>query len=728
MAKATKGSVGVSSLAASNGFAVASTAPPIKKSFVMMAPDMPEPRQKGGDDGMTLYKSIVNILNGGREDSVERLAFETDPQLVNQFQSVYRAKLRLVPDVLLKRIMIQDDLVASIVRARETQMSAFGRPRPDRFSTGYVIEPRVGIVDKMTPEEKQTLEVRIEGAVRKFETCGSNEGLDREDFMSFSQYLMMSARNAVGLGRIATEIIWTKTARDSEEKKFHSFRPTDAGTIYKATKQKQAAEAVRKQALAILKQITNKKLIEEKKFFDDEYAWIQVIDGQPRQALRSDEMAVHTFFPVADVELDGYPVTPIDTMMSAITTHINITTSNRLYFQSGRATRGMLLFKSDDIDEHALARIKQQFNASINNVNNSYRMPVFAVGSGDEITWEPIDNSSRDTEFQYLTDMNARVILSAFQMSPDELPGWSYLSRGTNNQALSESNNEYRLEAARDLGIRPLLANFEDFVNSVLFPLIDPDLAKICRLKFKGLDADTEEKESVRLQQDMPVHMTYDQVLQKVEKKPIGRAMGGEFPLNPQFQDVLDKYFTVGQILEFFMGVEGASKDPKLAYFRDPFWFQYQQLLLQQQQLQMQQQQAQMQQAAAQQQAAGTGGPGAEQAEGSGVDVEGSPGGGDDQQPGGKKDKTPYGRADDDQQAQAQQKAGAEASAGQDLTRSIDQAIAILTKSESHLPLSKRKLLAQSRKTLDHFRIGLENDAREATKEIVALAEKHVRP
>lgn len=28
------------------------------------------------------------------------------------------------------------------------------------------------------------------------------------------------------------------------------------------------------------------------------------------------------------------------------------------------------------------------------------------------------------TEFQYLSDTNARVILSAFQMSPEELPGY----------------------------------------------------------------------------------------------------------------------------------------------------------------------------------------------------------------------------------------------------------------------------------------------------------------
>jgi hypothetical protein len=275
---------------------------------------------------------------------------------------------------------------------------------------------------------------------------------------------------------------------------------------------------------------------------NDEYDWVQVIENQPRQVFTEDELVVHNFYPVLDVEMDGYPVTPIDTMINAVTTHMNITKHNQIYFQTGRATRGMLVFRSDDVDENTLARVKQQFQASINSVNNAWRMPVFAVSSNDEISWEPIDNSSRDAEFQYLTDMNARVILSAFQMSPDELPGWSYLSKGTNNQALSESNNEYRLEAARDLGIRPLLQQFEDFINRVLFPLIDPNSGEALSAEARRARRRHRGKGERPLQQDTPVHMTYDWIMEKVEKKPMGKSMGGEFPLNPQFQAVLDKY------------------------------------------------------------------------------------------------------------------------------------------------------------------------------------------
>jgi hypothetical protein len=632
----------------------------------------------------TLEKSLQGILNGGKR-SIERLAFETDPSHSN-FNTIFKPKVRGVPDTFLKRIAIQDDLVAAIVRAREMQIGSFGRPRPTRFSTGYDIEPNAGVLDKMTDAQKEELHRRIELAIYRFSTCGDTDGLTKKEQMSFAQYLQMSARNAVILGRIATEVIRVPNVHGSDER-FHHFRPVDVGTIYHAAPQRDAQQQIREQARRLLEQIKDRQ-IEPERFVNDEYAWIQVIENTPREAFTEEELLVYTFDQILDVESDGYPITPIDTMINAVTTHLNITKHNQIYFQTGRASRGMLVFRSDDVDENTLARVKQQFQASINSVNNAWRMPVFAVSTDDEITWEPIDNSSRDMEFQYLTDMNARVILSAFLMSPDELPGWAYLSRGTSNQALSESNNEYRLEAARDIGIRPLLMKFEDFVNHALFPLIDAQLAKLCRFKLVGLDADTEEKESIRLQQDMPVHMTYNEVMQKVEKKPIPKQFGGDFPLNPQLQSIMDKYVPVGLIMEHFLGMEGASKDPDLQYRRDPFYFQQLQLKLQSQQA-----------AAAPAPApGGGGGPPDKDGEGSGDD-----GGSDDDSapaPGG----------------------------GTDLSRSIDQAMTLLTKNENQLPLSKRKLLAMHRRTLDRFQLGMENDLRVATRDIVDLAERHLRP
>lgn len=671
-----------------------------------------ELKRTAADSGPpSLMKSVMNALG---KDEVVRLAFEADPSQLNQFSTLYKGKLRLIPDKILKRIAIQDDLVASIVQARQNQMSAFGRPRPDRFSTGFVIElrtdanERIEAIDDLEERKKFQDEVqsRIDKVTKRLMTCGDPDVLGEDDTLNFPEYISESIRNAIVVGRLATEVIWTDGV--DKKKTFSCFRVIDAGTIYRAAPQHAAAEQVRREARVLLEQIKNKKLIPER-YENDEYSWVQVIESRPIQAFTSKECLVHNFYRVPDIELDGYPVTPIDTMISAVTTHINITTHNKLYFQSGRAARGMLVIKSDDVDESVISRIRQQFNASINSVQNAWRMPVFGIGTEDDISWQPIDQGGRDMEFQYLMDMNARVILSAFQMSPEELPGWSYLSRGTNNQSMSEGNNEYKMEAARDLGIRPLLSRFEDFLNTHILPLFDENLAEMCVLKLVGLDAETAEKESVRIQQDMPVHMTYNEVLKKVNKKPIAKMLGGDFPINPAIQATLDKYVTVGVIMEKFFGMKDASKDPQFAYIRDPFWFQMQQMVQAQQQAQQQQQQAQQQQQG--------GAPGGDPSGGGG----GAPQAGGDEQ---SDPSAPPPQQTENQKTQAVQEASASPAGGQDLTRSIDLALDALSKSEKQLPPSKRRLLNQHKKLVQHAMDGFEDDSEDFLKDILDVAEK----
>ena len=675
-------------------------------------------KQAKDEEKPTLEKAIMKSLN--QQGEVERLAFEVDPLNSNRYASIYKMKTRLIPDKMLKRIAIQDDLVAAIIQARQNQMSAFGRPRPDRFSTGFIIEPRQYALEQLEkikdPEEKKVakdeMQRRIAATTKRIMSCG-DDGLDLggvQDKLTFPQYISMSIRNAVLLGRLATEVL-NKKGLDGNPV-FAGIRVIDAATIYRAEPQQEAAEQVRRTAARLMSQIKNEK-IDPQRFERDEYAWIQVIDDRPVQAFTDKECLVHNFFPVPDIELDGYPVTPIDTVISAVTTHINITTHNKVYFQSGRATRGMLVIKSDDVDETIIQRVRQQFNAQINSVQNAWRMPVFGVGQQDEIQWQPIDASGggRDMEFQYLTDMNARVIMSAFMMSPEELPGWSYLSRGTNNQSMSEGNNEYKLEAARDLGIRPLLAQFEDFLNQEILPLFDKGLSESCALKLVGLDSETAEKESVRIQQDMPVHMTFDEVLEKVEKKAIGKRLGGEYPLNPQYQAVLDKFVPVGFQLENFFGVEGAAQDEQWNYVRDPFWFQKQQLIQAQQQAQAQ---AQQQQAQAQQQQQGGGDPNAQQQQ------QGAP---QEQSPTGEAAKPSQGQnATENQKSQAV--AESSASAPSDLTRSIDQAIGLLSKSEAQLPPSKRLLLTKQKRLIAEFLKHSDDMMKASQKDILEIAEK----
>ena len=566
-----------------------------------------------------------------------RMAFTVDPSLAHGGENfLYKQKYNLTPNHVIKRITGPngDDLVNQILQARANHISSFGRPRTSRFSIGFEFE-QIHQSEELSDEKLERQQEELEKLKEILWNCGYR-GLIEEWSPNMSQFMKMITKDALRFGRFAVEFI-PNTDPDVEAK-YHSFRAVDAGTIYRLIPQRSNDETKRQQALMELQRLSN-VTIDESKYLNDDYKWAQVINGKVHQTFTEEELVVYDVYPSADVEYNGYPLTPIDQTLNAITTHIHITLHNRLYFENGRAARGMLVFNSDEMDESTIQKIKLQFYQSINSVQNSWRMPVFGLGLEDKLTWQPIDNSGRDKEFQFLSDDVARVILGAFQMSPEELPGYAHLARGSNSQTLSESDNEYKLTAARDVGLRPLLYDFQDFFNKYVIPRFNVKLSKTWQLVFAGLEQDTPEKESTRLQQDMALHMTYDEVLKSVEKDPIGDKLGGDFPLNQTWQQSVAPYLTVGMIMENFFGVKGATKDPRYNYIRDPFYFQSQQLLIQKAQAAMQASMMQMQAATGTGQEQGGGEGGGDEGGGDSGGEEESEGG----EEGGEEEEGPQG-------------------------------------------------------------------------------------
>lgn len=521
-----------------------------------------------------LVKHAMGSANKQRK--VPRLAVTEDPRQRDHYAGIYKLKRKLLPDSVIKQIRTGNFLIAAILRARGNAMSMFGHIRKDRHDLGLDIVVKEEFQKVIEPEQMVKIQERMDKTLKILLNCGYTEDLDEKEKMTLPEFMDLQTRNGLSFGRHATEIVYS----DDENKEFHRFRPVDAGTIYHAVKNGDAAEAVRRQSIRLLQDMTGVKIdtdILEK----DKYDWVQVVEGFPRQAFTPEEMIVYTLYPSTDVEHNGYPVTPLDTIITAVTTHSSIEIYNKLYFQNGRAAKGMLVIQSDEIDQSVIEDVKQQFNASINNVENSFRVPIFGVSKEDNVEWVSTMPNKKDGEFEYLFDQTTRNILAAFNMSPDELPGFTHLSRGTNQQGLSEANNEWKLTAARDTGIRPLINHWENFLNNKIFPMIDPELSQVCDVVLAGFDAETREKESQRLQTDMPIHMTYDEVMEEVDKEQVGPSMGGNIPFNEAYRMALDTYNTVGEVEGFFLDVPGAVVDPMLNYKRDQFFFQWLETLAQ---------------------------------------------------------------------------------------------------------------------------------------------------
>jgi hypothetical protein len=664
----------------------------------MIGPDIIEQLEKGERDynllnATPLIKGIMSSME--RTSKVQSVAFTEDPNTPNKYAGIYYEKSGLLPDRILKRVAVTDDLVSTILNIRANQSAMFGRILENRFTYGFRVEPfDANYMLGLSEEDRKDLTERIKKATKTIFTCGSTKNIDEEERMTLPEFLYLSARNGILFGRFATEILFNKDSKD--EKEFHSFRPRDAGTIYKALPNSDEGNSIRKEAITLLSRIKNEKL-DPKKFEQDEYTWFQVIEGRPIQGFGPEEMLVHNCYPTTDIELNGYPITPIDSAFAAVTTHINITNHNKLYFQNGRAAKGMLVIGSDEVDAGTLADLKQSFNAAINSVANAWRTPVFKVGKEDTVEWKSIDAQGRDMEFQTLFDSNCRIVMAAFQVSPDEVPGYSHLSRGTNNQALSESNNEYKLEAHRDVGIRPLLNHLSDFLTFKILPLVDKDLAEFCVVRFHGLETDSPEKERTAIQEFSQIWGTMDDVHRKVEKEPYGKQMGGEFPMNPAFQQILDKYLTVGEIKEFFFGIKGASDkkaNPADDYRRDPFYFQQVQFVMQQQQMEEQKKMAEQQIAQQQQQG---------------------------QQP---QQGQPQGQQPQQGQPQGQQPG---AQNPDELTTGLDQALAGMMKTEQDIPLDKKNLLLRHNSIVKEIMDSWEKESERALAEIANVVDRNIK-
>lgn len=535
------------------------------------------------NQGPLMY--ALQQATGSAVKKAPALAFTENPAPSDNFLGMYKTKRRSLPDEVIKQIRITDHLVAAILRARGNMMSLFGHLRSDRFDVGIEVEIEPEFLKVLTPEQYEKIKERIKRFEKIVLNCGHTDGLENQEKITLSEFLNIQSINGLSFGRFATEIIYDRSKAPDEEGNypFHRFRPIDVATIVRAVRQGEyVGNDLRASAIRALESITGEKIkIDPKSLQEDKYAWLQVIDGTPRQAFTHQEMLVFTLFPSTDVEHNGYPITPLDTVVSSVTTHISIDAYKKLYFQNGRASKGMLVIQSDEVDQPTLDNMKLQFNASINNVSNSFRTPIFGIGQQDKVQWVPMVGEGLGDEFQFMYDQIARNILSAFGVSPDELPGYGHLSKGTNSQTLSESNNEFKLTAARDTGLRPLILKFQNFFNQRLFPIIDPMLSKICKIKFAGLDAQSKEQETTRLQQDMAVHMTMDELLAEVDKEPIGPIIGGKFQFNERWQLIVDKYKNVSDLLGPMMNDPAAVVDPLLRYKRDPFFLQWLQLMSQ---------------------------------------------------------------------------------------------------------------------------------------------------
>ena len=443
-------------------------------------------------------QKLIKQTTGSAKKKAPSLAFTELPAPQSNFLGLFKPRIRLLPPELIKMIRINDHLVAAILRTRGNIMKLYAHLKKDRFDTGLELEIKPEFLKILTPDQYDKVVQRIKRLEKILLNCGHEEGLEQQDRMTLAEFMSTQTINGLSFGSHATEIIYDRSGEPDSNGNypFHRFRPVDVATIFRAVRRgEQVGSNLRELALKALEAMEGFNFnIDLRKLRDDRYAWLQVIEMQPKQAFTHEELLFYSLFPSTDIEHNGYPVSPLDTCINCITTHISIEVYWKTYFSNGKSAKGMLVIKSDEVDQQMIDAIKLQFNASINSVSNAFRTPIFGISKEDDVVWTSTQDKLENGEFNFTYDQVARNILSAFGCSPDEIPGYGHLSKGTNSQTLSESNNEFKMTAARDSGLRPLILGWQTFLNQRLIPIIDPELAQIVEAKLSGLDSESKEQ------------------------------------------------------------------------------------------------------------------------------------------------------------------------------------------------------------------------------------------
>ena len=520
---------------------------------------------------------------------IGRKALITDPFLqISSSQGMYRQKFTRLSNKMLRESATRDTIIASVIRHRRTQVEAFCNIPHTRFDTGFTFVRRDGVEVGTDDHEN------ISKLANWLYYCGEIKATPQDDRTTLATQFGMMVQDALTFGHISVEKIRDRIGG------LQRFRHVAGESVFHATKNIPADQirATIDSNISTISDGNKPEGVVAKESLKDDVKFIQVINGREVGQFTDTTMIFQLYQPPSYIDNNGYSTSMVEASILAITRHLQAENYNSLFFTHGFAARGLLHLKGN-VSQQNLQMFRNQFNAVINGNNNSWRTPIIA--GLDEVQWVPLAGTSRDMEYIQYTDHLIRTICAIAQIDPTEI-GFEYLSRGTQQSTLNSPNNEWKLTASQERGLVPLLRFFEDIVNHNLMPEIDPELSKLYLFKFIGLTSETRQQEVARLQAEMSIHSSLNDMLSQVKKEKISKDLCGDIPLNQPWWALVKELLTVGELREQLLGDKGASTRDELKYIPSPMFMQWAQITNQKTQQVQQQQQVEQQQQAQDQQ------------------------------------------------------------------------------------------------------------------------------
>jgi len=477
---------------------------------------------------------------------------------------------------ILKQMSTQLGILAAIINTRVNQVATFTSPYRRTRNIGFEIKHK-DREHKLTKSEKKfilELESFISNCGKSSPNRYSNKPRD-----NFDQFTRKVIRDRMVYDQLCMEIVPDRRGLPYE------FVAVDASTIRLAADPRANENRDRYKEDRELKPFMNRyggldlsyPTMDPAK--GTQVSHVQVWKGSIIRAYKPEELAFCIANPRTDVYVNGYGHSELEQLVNTITSHLWAEEYNRNFFKQGAAPKGILNIRGDNIAPEQLEAFKRQWISNVTGAQNAWRTPIM---QSEEIQYLNMQGTNLDMEYSRWLDYLIRITCAVFLISPEEI-GFS-LSAGGMQQPMFETNNEWKIKASKDRGLRPLLRFYADAINRNIIDKIDDHFY----LDFVGLDELTEKERIELRQQQVQFFRTINEIRSDEDLDPVEN---GDIIMNPIYLQKIQ--------MEHSFKVEAEQRKEQKKMQAEQQKMQKEQVAqqkeMQQQQIQMQQQQVQQQ-------------------------------------------------------------------------------------------------------------------------------------
>lgn len=365
-------------------------------------------------------------------------------------------------------------VINAIIKTRKNQVADYAEPQTDKYSTGFVIRKKLknGVESEMTEQDKKTANAITDFILN----CGSSSSWTGDDFDTFIRKIV---DDSLTYDQMTFEIVRNRKGN------IDRFIATDASTFRIAD-------------TAYVMDYNNPYFNDKGSrgvFFNRSLRDVKQVNGYYPQFVQVYQNSVVNDFypwelcfgvrnPSTSIYSNGYGVSELEELIHVVTSMLWGDEYNRRFFSQGSAPKGLLRVKGQ-MNDSALQQFKQQWQAMISGVMQSWKTPVV---QGD-VDWIDLQRSNRDMEYTSWMEYLIKLACAIYSIDPSEI-GWD-ISRSGANSGLFESSQAERIQNSKDKGLYPLLKFIQRKINRYIVEQIDPDFEFV----FMGMNGMTIEKE-----------------------------------------------------------------------------------------------------------------------------------------------------------------------------------------------------------------------------------------